>query len=297
MPSPLLALVLSAPLLTTQPVPPLVSSFARLAEPAGGRVGVAVAILEERDEPLGWQSGYTYPMQSVYKLPIAMAALHEVEAGRLTLATEVRVAKADLAPAIARSVLRERHPEGGTVTVGELVRLAVADSDGTASDVLLRLLEGPEKVMAYLKDIGVREMTVADTVKEVARSNELQYRNSTTPDAAIQLLRALHAGPALAATHRTLLLRHMTETATAPRRLKGLLPPGTAVAHKSGTSLTTGGKTAATNDVGIVTLPDGRHLAIAVFIADSPADEATRERVIAEIARAAWDHYSAPPGR
>ena len=83
----------------------------------------------------------------------------------------------------------------------------------------------------------------------------------------------------------------MTETPTGPKRLKGLLPTTTVVAHKTGTSGSSNGITAATNDIGLVTLPDGRHLAIAVFVSDSPADLATRERVIAEIAKAVWDQY------
>ncbi len=80
-----------------------------------------------------------------------------------------------------------------------------------------------------------------------------------------------------------------------PRRIPGLLPAGTRVAHKTGTSRTLGGLTRATNDVGIVLLPDARHLAVAVFVADSQADEATREGVIARVARAAWDRWSGQP--
>jgi beta-lactamase class A len=90
-----------------------------------------------------------------------------------------------------------------------------------------------------------------------------------------------------------LLLGWMTETATGPRRIKGRLPPGTPVAHKTGTSSTRNGLTRATNDAGLVTLPDGRHLALAVFVSDSPADEGAREGVIAEIARAARDCWAA----
>ena len=61
------------------------------------------------------------------------------------------------------------------------------------------------------------------------------------------------------------------------------------MAHKTGSSGATNGIAAATNDIGIVTLPDGRHLAIAVFVSDSKADAATRDAVIARIAKAAWD--------
>lgn len=80
----------------------------------------------------------------------------------------------------------------------------------------------------------------------------------------------------------------MTNTSTGPNRLRGLLPAGTKVAHKTGTSNTTNGMTAATNDIGLITLPGGKTLAIAVFVSDSPADTAVREAVIAQVARAAF---------
>lgn len=86
----------------------------------------------------------------------------------------------------------------------------------------------------------------------------------------------------------------MTETRTGPNRLRGRLPEGTAVAHKTGSSRTVDGVTAATNDLGIVSLPDGQRLAVAVFVTDSPADDAVRERVIADVARAAYDAWAAP---
>jgi beta-lactamase class A len=65
------------------------------------------------------------------------------------------------------------------------------------------------------------------------------------------------------------------------------LPAGTVVAHKTGSSGTHDGVTAATNDIGLITLPDGRKLAVAVFVTDARADSATRDKVIAQIAAAA----------
>jgi beta-lactamase class A len=85
----------------------------------------------------------------------------------------------------------------------------------------------------------------------------------------------------------------MTESTPGANRLKGLLPAGAVVAHKTGTSGAQKGITAATNDIGIITLPNGEHLALAVFVSDSPADEATREGVIAKVALAVWDKFGA----
>src|SRR4029077_2374180 len=112
-------------------------------------------------------------------------------------------------------------------------------------------------------------------------------------EAAVALLRALNERRGLSETTQTLLLKFMIESTPGAKRLKGLLPPGTIVAHKTGTSGTENGITAATNDIGIITLPNGRHVAVAVFVSDSPADEATREGVIAKVAKAIWEKFSA----
>jgi beta-lactamase class A len=119
-----------------------------------------------------------------------------------------------------------------------------------------------------------------------------QYKNYSTPRAAVDLLKALQAGRGLSPGARELLLQDLADSTPGAHRIKGLLPPGTVVAHKTGTDGTRNGKTAATNDIGIVTLPDGRHLALAVFVKDSIADEAQREGAIASIAKAAWDHWT-----
>jgi beta-lactamase class A len=73
------------------------------------------------------------------------------------------------------------------------------------------------------------------------------------------------------------------------KRLEGDLPIGVRVAHKSGTSDVDDGLAHATNDIGLILLPDGRRIAIAVFVTDSTADEAIREKVIARIGRAVYD--------
>lgn len=183
-------------------------------------------------------------------------------------------------------------PNGVEMSVGELMGFAISESDGTASDVLMKLAGGPQAVQAFLAEIEITEMVVLNSEKELGRDWQVQYRNWASPEAAVTLLRALHERRGLSEASQTLLLRLLTESKPGANRLKGLLPAGTAIAHKTGTSGTQNGISAATNDIGIITLPNGRHLAIAVFVSDSPADEATREGVIAKIAKAVWDQWS-----
>jgi beta-lactamase class A len=260
----------------------------QIALSARGRVGAAV-MLVETGESATLSADQQFPMQSVYKLPIGMAVLHQVDAGMLTLEHKVRVDKSDFVGMRLHSPIRDKHPRGVELSVGELLRFMVSESDGTASDILLRLTGGPEFVNKYLRELGVNGVVVVDTEKMLGENPSLQYRNWASPESAIALLRALQEGRGLSGDSRALLLKLMTETRTGPRRIKGLLPAGTVVAHKTGTSGTVNGLTAATNDVGLVTLPDGRHLAVAVFVSDSPAEERLREDVIAQVARAGWD--------
>jgi beta-lactamase class A len=259
-----------------------------IAAEAKGRVGVAAVVLETNDA-VSLNAHDHFPMQSVYKLPIGMAVLRQVDEGKLKLNERVRVEKGDFVSQRQHSPLRDKNPKGVELSVEELLRYAVAESDGTASDVLLRLVGGADAVGKYLSEIRVGEMIVANTEKEIGGDWETQYRNWASPEGAVALLRALHERRGLSEQSQALLMKVLTESTPGAKRLKGLLPAGTAVAHKTGTSGTQGGITAATNDIGLLTLPNGKHLAIAVFVSDSPTDEATREAVIAKVARAAWD--------
>ena len=263
-------------------------SLPQIATPAQGRVGAAAVMIEGKTV-LEFHSHERFPMQSVYKLPIGMAVLAQVDRGTLHLDQIVHVDKSEYVSKGQKSPLRDANPNGADVSLSELLRLAVLESDGTASDVLLRLIGGPSGAMKFLATIGVKNITIRDTEMRLGQENTAQYRNWATPDGAIGLLRAVQESRGLSAASHAMLMRFLTETTTFPHRIKGLLPPGTPVAHKTGSSGTRDGMAAATNDTGIVTLPDGRHLAIAVFVSDSKADDDTRDGVIARIARDAWD--------
>lgn len=235
-----------------------------------------------------------FPMQSVYKLPIGMAVLDQVDKGLLKLDQKVRVEPADLVPQGLRSPIRDKHPRGVDLSLRELLEYMMVDSDGSACDVLLKLIGGPEKATKYLRDLGVNGIEVATSEKEMSTGDDVQYRNWSTPESMVVLLQVLNQGRGISAPHRELLLDFMIRTPTFPGRLKGLLPAGTVVAHKTGSSGTKNGLTRATNDVGLITLPDGRHIAIAVFVSDTKTNATIREAVIAKIARASWDCWTTP---
>ncbi len=265
--------------------------FAAISREAQARVGVIAELLES-GEAVALNEDERFPMQSVYKLPIAMAVLHLVDRGVLKFDQIARVDRADYVLPTQHSPLRDGHPDGAAISIRDLLRLMVSDSDGSACDVLLRLAGGPGQIMRFLRELGALDVIVATTEKAMGRDETVQYRNWATPKGVTRLLRLFYAGHGLSDKSRSLLLQWMRDSPTGPHRIRGLLPTGTVVAHKTGSSRTVDGLARATNDVGIVTLPDGRHLVVAVFVADSRADEASRDRVIAQVARNAWDYWA-----
>lgn len=259
------------------------------ASEAHGRVGVACS-LPGKALDCNLHSDAKLPMQSVYKLPIAVTVLHIVEQGRLRVDQEVEFQQSDLISPDQHSPLRDRHPRGGVkVPLRELLRLAVCESDGVASDILLRTIGGPPVVDSYIRNLGISGISIRDSEKTIGADVQVQYRNYAEPRAIITLLRLIDFRSPLSPKHTELLLQWMTQTHTGEHRLKAQLPANTVVAHKTGTSGQDNGITHATNDTGLITLPDGRKLAIAVFIADSSETEVVREHVIAQIAREIWD--------
>jgi len=228
-------------------------------------------------------------MQSVFKLPLAVMVLHQIEQGTFSLDQPVRFLPQDRILPHVYSPLQDKYPDAGVdVPLRELVRLDVSVSDNVAADILLRLVGGPKAVNTYIASLGISGFHLQDNEAELHRDESAQYRNWFEPAGAVQLLRRISDHSPLSREHTDLLLGWMTSDLRT-KRLEGDLPAGTRVAHKSGTSDVDNGVAHATNDIGLIPLPDGRRIAIAVFVTDSTADEATREKVIARIARAAYD--------
>jgi beta-lactamase class A len=283
-----LALLLTLSAVSALAQEPLRQQIRGIAADAHGKVSVACSLpgsalncdLNPNVHP---------PMQSVFKLPLALMVLHQVEQGTFSLDQPVRFLPQDRILPHVYSPLQNQYPDAGVdVPLRELLRLSVSLSDNVAADILLRLVGGPNAVNTYIAALQVSGFHLQDSEAVLHREVSAQYRNWFVPAGAVQLLRRISDNSPLTSDHTDLLLGWMTP-AGRTKRLEGDLPAGTRVAHKSGTSDVDDGLAHATNDVGLIPLPDGRRIAIAVFVTDSTADEVTREQVIARIARAAYD--------
>lgn len=263
-----------------------------IATHAKAHIGVA-AILLETGDTISYRGNEHYPMQSVYKFPISMAILHQVDLGTYKLDQPITWTEKDIMPK-GHSPIRDAHPHGATMSLREISAWNIKESDGTACDILLRLLGGAAKADAYVKSLGIKDINIATNEKVQQSNDTTQYRNWATPIAMAQLYKRfyLDKGQLLSKTSHDVLLKDLVESGPGAKRIKGQLPAGTVVAHKTGTSGTRNGFTAATNDTGVITLPNGKHLALVVFVSDAKGSDAEREGFIASIAKAVYDHYT-----
>ena len=255
-----------------------------------GKLGVSAVV--EGQKAFEYHGRKHFPMQSVYKLPIAIAVLHEIEQGRLELNRTVHVQPEQMIPPAGHSPLRDKFHDGGEFTVEDLLRRAIVDSDGSASDVLLRVIGGPKTVQRFLREKKIKGVRVKHTEAQIIEDAKAQYEDSATPEGMTGLLLELKDGKLLNEKHTRLLLEWMRESQTGKDRLRAKLPAGTVVEDKTGSSGTSDGKTAATNDVGLVMLPDGKAMAVAVFVMDSRANVAARNGAIAEVGRVMWECWA-----
>jgi len=268
---------------------PLQQQIAAIATDARGKVSVACSL---PGTPLDCDlNAHAHaPMLSVFKTPLAVTVLHLVEQGKLDLQQPLRFRAGDRILPQTVSPLQDRYPRAEVyVPLGELLRLTVIESDNVAADILLRAIGGPAVAERYMRSIGIRGFHLQDDEAALQADSSAEYRNWFEPAAAVALLRQLSDHPLLRPEHAALLLGWMRDTPRGPARIKGLLPEGTVVMHKPGSSGTDHGLTHAWNDIGLIVLPDGRRLAIAIFITDSAADEALRDAVAARIAKATYD--------
>jgi len=301
-------IVIATPSMPSKPDYQLQKEIAEISKEAEGNVGVYAVVIETGQTATLNENDH-FAMQSLVKIPISMAVLKMVDDMKFRLGQLVNVEEGDMATSNQRSPIRNRFPQGTQMIAEELIKDAIVESDGTASDVLQRTAGGAASIQSYVDSLGVSDVKIVWSHREFGSEWSRQYDNWLTPKSATMLLEKLWSFSSQARnSDRTgtgggesrelskqsadLLLKFMTESKNPNNRILGMLPEGTVVAHKTGTGGTQDGITSATNDIGIITLPNGNHVAIAILVGDSKAGPAARADVIAKIAKAVFDKWS-----
>jgi len=300
---------LDPPALQTVPtLAMLQSKLEAQARSGSARIGLA-AIDIATGTMVSVNGSQQFPMASTVKVAIAAAFLHEVQEGRRSLDGFYSLSPAQ--QRLARG-LGNMRSHGRSLSGAELLDLMLTRSDNTAADILLGAIGGTRKLDAWLTKAGISGQRVDRSIAELLRDHEAKKRvrvgrgrhrhwltvsvpraapvgdkrDSSTPEAMVALLAKLRNGELLDRERTAYLFDVMARCRTGPYRIRGLLPPGTPVAHKTGTM------NGITDDVGVIDLPNGHQLAVAIFETGGGGPRA-HDRKIAELSRILYDHFNA----
>jgi beta-lactamase class A len=299
----------------------LQSALASIAQGFDGRIGACV---QKGTRSACIRADDRFSLQSVVKLVVGVAVLDSVDRGQRRLDDAVIVHQEDLS-LFVQPLAELVGPSGYRTTIGDLVRRAIIDSDSAAADFLIGLLGEPSTAQAVLNAKGISGIRVdrderhlqteivgltwrseyvdaatldraIDAVPRAKRAEayakyQVDPRDTATPRGMATFLFRLAKGELLSKSSTEFVLKAMKECKTFPDRLKTGASPGWQIAHKTGTSGSWEGLTVATNDVGILTAPDGAQISIAVFVADSRKSSAERAAIFARISAAVIAHY------
>lgn len=280
--------------------------LARLADGDQGRIGVSAI-----DLTTGYQvsvlGDQRFPMASTSKVAIAATFLAGVDQGRWSLTSEFPL----LIPVKSGKYSSPRAPvrEGNYLPAEQLLNLMISKSSNASTDALLRVVGGPQAVNAWMRSAGINEFELSRDIATLVRDDgevdpatRIDNRDSATPNAMAKLLAGLYQGKWLSRSSRNVLIGAMENTTTGKRRIRSALPLSANVAHKTGTL------NRMASDIGIFETPDGRPIAIAIYVTGQSLSsdheamnkgEARRKRDerIANIARALYNGFSSQSAR
>jgi beta-lactamase class A len=315
-----LATALLAPAAAAQTLPVgLQDRIAQVATAEQGKIGLAAIDLDS-GAMLSVNGDARFPMASAVKVAIAATFLDGVDRGRWKLTTMYTLDEGDR---VRSDGITDTLPHPGVALSGaNLVELSLTVSDNTATDMLLKAVGGPAAVTRWLVSKGIAGQRVDRSIARLLidisghtpdpkladgpalatfmpvepwKSDDEKWpvnagfdadpRDSSTPAAMAQLLARLQRGELLKAPTTRFLFEVLARCKTGGKRVKALLPPGTPWAHKTGTL------PGISNDVGVLTLPNGHRVALAM-LSYGEADPAKRDARIAEIGRIVFDGFS-----
>lgn len=305
----------------------LQATLSRIASGYGEPVGISVS-----DVSSGWTAAVdgdqTFPQQSVSKLWVALTVMQAVDQRRLALDQTVTMHQEDRS--VFYQPLASRIRGGLTISVADLMRHALIESDNSANDMLIREVGGAEAVARLIAQKRLTGVAVGGTERDVqTHTAGLTWRpqygqtwifkqaraqlpdavrdqalaeylanppDGATPNGITTALSELKRGELLSAASTDFMLGLMGEARTGVMRLHAGLEPGWSLAHKTGTGPDWRGASVGINDVGLLTAPDGHSYAVAVMVRQTRQPPSARHRLMAGVARAV-ESYWASEGR
>lgn len=260
----------------------------RIISNRNATVGVAVIY---KDKKYTVANDGKYPLMSVFKLHIALAALKKIENENIPLDKKVYI-EAGKMRKDTYSPLREKYPEQDiNISYRDIIKYTVSLSDNNTCDWLIDFTGGIEKIDSYIKSLGIRDINLSETEYTMYKDIMNSYNNWATPLSVAQLLEKVYTEQVLTKEHFMFLEQIMTDTPTGKDKLKAGLPHNIRLAHKTGHSKRKDNNLLiADTDAGVIYLPNGEKIYIAVFIKDSKENDNDNAETIADIAKTIYSY-------
>lgn len=244
----------------------------------GGRLGVAI-LDTHSGRRIAHRGGERFLMCSTFKVLAVAAILARVDRGHEHLERRIAFGREVL---LSHSPVTALHTGAAGLRVDELCAATIVVSDNAAANLLLTALGGPQAVTAFVRSLGDRQTRLDRTEPTLNVASAGDLRDTTTPDAAVDTLRAILLGNALSASSRARLLGWMRACETGLDKLRAGLPPGWSAGDKTGS-----GAQGESNDVAIAFAPGRSPLLIASYYVAPQVTAAVRAGVLAEVGRIA----------
>ncbi|MCB2066553.1 MAG: serine hydrolase [Erythrobacter sp.] len=264
--------------------------IAQLADGGQGRIGVYAVDLAT-GQTVSVLGDQRFPMASTSKIAIAATYLEMVDRGQRSLTSEYPLLWAVRSQRFSSAAAPVR--EGEYMTALQLIDLSLTRSSNPATDALLAAVGGPAAVNDWARRAGLANFSLNRDIATLVRDDgefdpavHIDVRDSATPATMVQLVSGIYQGRWLSADSRAVIIDAMERCRTGAHRIRGLMPEDVTVAHKTGSLNNT------SSDIGIITGPDGRSIALAIYITGQ-GSRPNREARIASIARAIYDGYAA----
>jgi beta-lactamase class A len=252
----------------------------------GKDLKVGVALIDLKTGEIKQVNGDDpFPLQSVFKYHIAAKVLEQVDKGKWQLRDQISIEPGEIYTDLYSPIRDEIGSNLSSMRLDSLIYYMVSLSDNSACDILLRHLGGPSTVNEYIKEIGIKNTKIEVNELTMQSRWEEQYRNISTPLSMAETLKKFYLREYLSGDMHDFLWALMENSPTGANRIRKGLPEGAVLAHKTGTSgRNEDGISGATNDAGIIILPDGRAYVLVVFVSDSKESDEVNEELIAKIA-------------
>jgi beta-lactamase class A len=269
----------------------LESRLIPLIEEHKGQVAVAVKHLDS-GESFTYRADVPMPTASLIKFPVMVETYRQAEKGQVSLDTMLTLKQEDKVQ--GSGILTNHFSEGSTLRLRDAVRLMIAFSDNTATNLVLDQI-GLGSTAATMEAMGYPNTKIhakvyrRDTSIFPERSKEFGLGSTTAADM-VDLLERLHHRTLISPEASDAMLEHL-RACDDRDKFPRFLPHGTKIAFKTGSVDQV--RTAA----GIIETPSGP-VALCVLTCKNEdqrwVPDNAGNRLCAEIAREVYEHFAAP---